>query len=454
MLKEVIKNRKDQTTNLMDLRKRPKEHETATAQNAAADDGFPVAIARVRVSGGVIEFSDLSLRPPFGVRMHELHGVVTGLGSDANRHSKLQLEARVGEYGAAKIGGQINVARPTQFTEIDMAFRNLEMTSLSPYVAKFAGYRVASGRLALDLRYRVKDNKLVGENKIVLKHVELGEKVQSPHAIDLPLELAIAILKDADGVIDVDLPVTGDLGDPQFAYGALIGKAFGSLLGGIVSAPFRAIAALFGSAEKNLDTIEFEPGRDVLAPPERQKLATVARALKERPALMLGVPPTYAVNEDAAALKSLGLRTEIVKRMGIELPAGEDPGPIDPANPRARQAIEAAFGQRYAPEVLDALKHRADGSRPGAAGASSSATRQPDTNSALYQGLLDRLIAETPISDQALTELAVRRGAAVKRELTTVGGVSAARVVLGETRRAPGSNEKAVALQLELEVAK
>ena len=444
----------DQTTNLMDLRKRPKEHETATAQNAAPDDGFPVAITRVRVSGGVIEFSDLSLRPPFGVRMHELHGVVTGLGSDANRHSKLQLEARVGEYGAAKIGGQIDVARPTQFTEIDMAFRNLEMTSLSPYVAKFAGYRVASGRLALDLRYRVKDNKLVGENKIVLKQVELGEKVQSPDAIDLPLELAIAILKDADGVIDVDLPVTGDLGDPQFAYGALIGKAFGSLLGGIVSAPFRAIAALFGSTERNLDTIDFEPGRDVLAPPERQKLATVARALKERPALMLGVPPTYAVNEDAAALKSLALRNEILKRMGIELPAGEDPGPIDPADPRARKAIEAAFRQRYAPEVLDALKQRADGSTTGAAGASSSATRQPDTNSALYQGLLDRLIAETPISDQALTELAVRRGAAVKRELTTVGGVSAARVVLGETRRAPGSNEKAVALQLELEVAK
>ena len=263
----------DHRANLMGALKKPKEHEPAVARHATGSNGFPVTIARVRVSGGVMEFSDLSLRPPFGVRMHELHGVITGLGSDASRHSKLQLEARVDRYGAAKIGGQINVRRPTRFTEVDMAFRNLEMTSLSPYVAKFAGYRIASGRLELDLQYRVKDNKLVGENKIVLKQVELGEKVESPDAIDLPLELAIAILKDSNGVIDVGLPVSGDLSDPQFDYGALIGKAFGSLLGGIVSAPFRAIAALFGSAEKNLDTIEFEPGRDVLAPPEREKLA-------------------------------------------------------------------------------------------------------------------------------------------------------------------------------------
>ena len=335
-----------------------------------------------------------------------------------------------------------------------MAFRNLDMTSLSPYVAKFAGYRIAAGRLALDLQYRVKDKKLVGENKIVLKQIELGEKVDSPDAIDLPLELAIAILKDADGVIDVELPVSGDLSDPQFDYGALIGKAFGNLLGGIVSAPFRALAALFGSADKPLDTIDFEPGRDVLAPPERQKLATVARALTERPALRLGVRPTFAFKEDAAALKSLALRNEILQRMGIELPAGEDPGPIDPANPRARQAIEAAFGERYAREVLDALKRRADGGRQDEARASSSATRQSDNYAAFYQGLVDRLIAETPISDQALTQLAVRRGEAVKRELTTVGGVAAARVVLGDARQAPGANERAIALQLELEVTK
>ncbi len=444
----------DQTVNLMDVLKKPREHQPPAAQDATGDDGFPLTIARVRTSGGVMEFADLSLHPPFGVRMHELHGVITGLGSDRKRHSKLQLEARVDQYGAAKIGGEINVTRPTQFTEIDMAFRNLEMTSLSPYVAKFAGYRVASGRLALDLQYRVKDKKLVGENKIVLKHVELGEKVTGPHTIDLPLELAIAILKDADGVIDVALPVTGDLSDPQFDYGALIGKAFGNLLGGIVSAPFRAIAALFGSADKPLDTIDFEPGRDVLAPPERQKLATVARALKERPALRLGVPPTYAVKEDTAALKSLALRKEILQRMGIQLSAGEDPGPIDPANPRARRAIEAAFGERYAPEVLDALKRRADEGRQSAAGVSSSAIRQPDNYPAFYQGLVDRLIAETPISDQALSQLAVRRGEAVQRELTTVGGVSATRVVLGDARQAPDGNERAIVLRLELEVAK
>lgn len=480
----------DQTVNVMDVFKQPAARKggaatpRSTGENAqpASTDGreiaevtFPVNVARVRLSGGTLEFADLSLRPQFGARMHELNGLVTGLSTDPARVAKVQLDARVDKYGSAKIRGQISVLRPEKFTEIELAFRNLEMTALSPYIVKFAGYQIAGGRLALDLQYRVRDGKLLGENKIVLNQVELGKKVDSPGALDLPLELAIAILTDSDGVIDIGLPVSGDLNDPKFDYGAVIGKAFGNLLIGIVTAPFRALAALFGAGEKKLGTIDFEPGSDAIAPPERQKLEAVARALKARPALKVLVPLTYA-EEDRPVMKSLAVRSDIVTHMGIALSPGEDPGPIDTASPRVQRAVEAAFGQRYAVDVLPVLKRRAieasspagDAAAPagepavqsppleGGAAASAAPPVKPPPGPppAFYQNLVDRMISEEPVSEQMLMQLAARRGEAIVRELTTVGGVPAARAVLGEPRKETDPNDKAVTLQLELEVAK
>ncbi|MDH3461872.1 MAG: hypothetical protein OEM00_13075, partial [Burkholderiaceae bacterium] len=263
---------------------------------------------------------------------------------------------------------------------------------------------------------------------------------------------------------------------PSFDYGAVIGKAVGNLLGGIVTAPFRALGALFGAGDAKIGAIAFEPGSDVIAPPERHKLETVARALQEKPALQLVVPPAYAAEQDTAALKSLAVRTEIVRRMGIELTPGEDPGPIDTANPRVQRAVEAAFNERYASEVLPALKRRLVEAPPSAGPpietgkstavvspsseskldklvASSAAAQPASVFPAFYQSLVDRLIAQEPVSEQMLTELAVRRGNAVMRELTTIRGLPVARVTLGEPHQVTDANETAVTMQLRLEVA-
>ncbi len=447
---------KDQSVNWTDVLKKrvsdksPANVKAPTAPGQPDDSGevtFPVTIARVRISDGMLDFADLSLRPPFGARMHELKGVVTELGTDADASAKVQLDARVDKFGSAKIRGQVSLLHPEKLTDIGLEFRNLEMTSLSPYVAKFAGYSIASGRLALDLQYKVRDGKLLGQNKIVLKQVELGERVDSPGALDLPLELALAVLKDADGVIDIGLPVSGDLNDPQFDYGAVIGKAVGKLLGDIVTAPFRALAALFGSgAQQKLDAIDFEPGYAVIAPPEREKLVAVAKALKQRPNLKLLVPPTYAVQSDTAVLKSILVRTDILQRMGITLAPGEDPGPVDSANPRVCGAVEQAFVQRYAPEVLAELKRRALVRTEGAP-----TEKLPP---AFYQGLIDRLIKEEPAPEILLTRLATERAEAIVRELITAGGAPGARISLGEPFNTSEARDNAVTLHLQLEVAK
>ncbi|MBN8515497.1 DUF748 domain-containing protein [Accumulibacter sp.] len=474
----------DQSVNLTDVLKKPRDGESAAAtdqpaggegaagpaevavaaadEGAAVDDPFPVTIARIRISKGVLEFADLSLRPQFGTRMHELKGVITGLGTDPKGSAKVQLDARVDKYGSAKIRGQISVFRPARLTDIEMTFRNLTMSSLSPYVIKFAGRRITGGQLALDLQYKVKDSKLRGENKIVLKQVKLGEKVDTPGAADLPLDLAIAILSDSQGVIDIGLPVSGDLNDPEFAYGAVVGKAFGNLIGGIITAPFRALGALFGAgSDSKLDSIDFEPGSAVLAPPEREKLAAVARAMKERTTLKLLVPPTQAAEVDTPALKSLAVRSDLVVRMGLEVTPGEDPGPVDAANPRAQVAIEALFSERYAPEVLALVKQRALAAGPPGKPAGESSASTPPAGKpaagpplAFYESLLERMIKEQPVSDEALAQLATRRGEAIIAEMTSADGVGAKRVLLGKARPASAANDKAVTLQLELEVAK
>ena len=486
----------DQSVNLMDVLRQPNKNDATEEQKAIQVSGdkapadeqqddiqaqiverdlFPFTIAFVRVSGGTLEFADQSLRPQFGTRMHELKGVITGIGSDPNHGAKVQLDARVDKYGSAKIRGQISILKPERFTEIDMTFRDLEMTSLSPYVAKFAGYSIASGRLAMDLQYRVKSGHLQGENKIVLKQVELGEKVESPQALDLPLELALAILKDSRGVIDVELPVSGDLNDPQFDYGAVIGKAIGNLLDSVILAPFKALGALFGSGDEKLDSIDFEPGSADIAPPERQKLGTVARALKARPSLTLIVPPTYAANMDTVALKSRAVRSEIVQRMGIELIRGEDPGPIDTSNPRVQHAIEEMFIQHYAPEVLSTLKRKAlqsetmigdpyvPAGESGPRDATQTGKPMSDPLPAFYQGLVDRLITEEAVSEEMLLQLAARRSDAIIAELVLTGGIPAARIVPGPLDKSAqantmnesnGVNERAVTLRLQLEVSK
>jgi hypothetical protein len=456
----------DQSVNLTDVLKKtepatppaPAKPLDPAGEGVTAATRFPVSVARVRVDDGTLEFSDASLRPQFAARMHELKGVITGLSNEPDRSAKVALDARVDQYGSAKIGGQISLLSPEKLTEIDMAFRNLEMTSLSPYVVKFAGYQVAGGRLWLDLQYRLNDSKLRGENKVLLRQVKLGEKVESPGALNLPLELAIAVLSDSDGVIDIGLPVSGDLSDPQFDYGAIIGKAVGNLLGGIVTAPFKALAALFGGGDKTLDTLVFEPGTADLAPPEREKLAAIARALKKRPTLKLVVPPTRAETVDMPVLKSLAVRRAIVTAMGVTLALDEAPGPVDLANVRTQKALESAFSARYAPEVLAALKERAVGS-PARQAQSTGTGATPPTppvqpTPEFYQGLFERMVAEQPVAEEALAQLATQRSDAVLRELIQTGGVSAARASVGQTQEARDADGQTVTMQLQLEVAK
>ena len=192
------------------------EAETGSGEEAAV----AVAVRRVQVERGALDFSDASLSPEFVAKIVDLAGTANGLSSDREARSQFTLEGRVGEFGYARLfSGAFNPFTPRDRSTFRVQLRNMDLTTISPYAMRFAGYRIAAGRLALDLNYRVRASLIEGNNKITLDQFKLGERVESPDALKLPIELAVALLKDPDGTINLEVPVKGSL-DPQFEPGA------------------------------------------------------------------------------------------------------------------------------------------------------------------------------------------------------------------------------------------
>jgi uncharacterized protein involved in outer membrane biogenesis len=426
----------DQSVNLSRVLKRApadpaqKQPANAAPAKAAADsDPFPVSIARLRVDGGVLTFADFSQQPQFSTRMHDLQGVMTGLSSAPGSRAQLQFNAAIADYGDARIEGTMNPFKPAYATDVRMNFRNVDLSQLTPYVVRFAGYRVTAGTLSMDLRYQVKESRLVGDNRFVLNKVKLGEKVDSPTAMDLPLKLALSLLEDENGLINIGVPVTGDLQNPQFSFGAVARRAIGNVLRNIVTAPFRALASLFGGSGEKLDQIDFDAGSADLTPPEQQKLDKLAQALAKRPNVKLLVHPAINPEEDAAALRSLAARRLLLSRMGVTLAAGEDPGPVDTTSAPAQKAIAALYAERV----------------PGAPARPAADV----TPVAWHAQLLEKIIAAQPLPQDALAQLQQQRGLAVQKQLTQAA-LPSNRMALGAPEQLAKKEEEGVATRLEL----
>lgn len=423
----------DQTVNLQRIRR----DQAVSAEKAAAakaekakpsapqdKEGFPVAIERLKIDNANAEFADFSLSPQFGTRMHSLSGVVTGLSTDPATTAQVELDGSVDDYGSARVRGSIQPFHATEFTDIQLAFRNLEMVNLTPYSGKFAGRKIDSGKLSVDLEYKIKQRQLAGTNKFVINKLKLGERVDSPDALKLPLDLAIAILQDSNGVIDIDLPISGSLDDPQFSYGRIIWKAIVNVLTKIVTAPFRALGGMLGISSERLDAIEFDPGSSVLLPPEQEKLKAVTEAMGKRPALTLTVEPAYDPVADRRALQELAMRRGAAAAAGVRLAAGELPGPVDVNNYKVQTWLEDSYAERAGKAEYQKLRASYRSKDAGAAERLLESqlverlgrqfkTRDPGPTSAFHAELLERLTQGTKIEDGELVKLAEARGQVV-----------------------------------------
>jgi len=444
----------------------------STGKSAApAAEPFPVKVRRVRFENAKLAFTDLSLRPQFGAKIYELGGVITGLSSKRDASSQIELDGRVDDYGLARIRGKLNPFVPADNTDINVVFKNVDMVSASPYSMKFAGYKIAQGKISLDLEYKVAKGQLEGNNHIVLDNLTLGERIDSPDALKLPLELALAILKDSDGRIDLGVPVSGNMNDPQFSYGSVVWKAIGNIMSKIVTSPFRALGNLFGMSGDKLESIDFDPGSDTVLPPEREKLKQVAQILAKKSQLKLSVPGQYSEQADGAALRAQALRRVVLARADIKLAAGEQPGPLDMGQRKVRGAVRDLYAERFGAAELDKQKKAAEaaaGPSSGAAASDAAADAaqkklpmlqrlgklvqgepQVADATAFYAKLQERLEQKQPLPADALPQLGAKRSAAILAALKGEG-VDAAAAQTSGPEPVEGGAGKPVALKLGL----
>jgi hypothetical protein len=445
---------------------------TPAAAPAAAPATAPylVNIDRLRFYKGELDFADLSLMFPFATRIHNLRGSIGNLSSRPGAPGQLELDGEVDEFGMARAVGQVDLFNPTDNMDIKLVFRNVDMSRLTPYMATFAGRRIESGKLSLDLEYKIQQRQLKGENQVVIDRLTLGERVDSPGATSLPLDLAIAILQDSDGRIDLGLPVAGSLDDPQFSYGGLIWKAITNVLTKIVTAPFRALGALFGGSGEKVENVAFEPGAKVLTPPEREKLLKVAAVLGKRPKLALAVGGIHA-EVDRVALQEVQLRRAVLTASGLTLSERGDPGPISLRQPKIQAALESLYAERVGKSDLAALKEGFRSANPGQLEESvgdkvmsrlTGLLREKKTlaenevaqlkGADFYAVLFERLREKEKLGDDILQALAQARGAGAL-EILKAGGVAAERLQLLPPEKGEAS-DAGVPLKLSLEADK
>ncbi|MBA1146882.1 DUF748 domain-containing protein [Ectothiorhodospiraceae bacterium WFHF3C12] len=437
----------DKTTNIGRLLVQRAAEERAAQDGEATQEPLAVTLGGVRVAGGRLDFADYSLPLPFSTRIADLDGGISTLATESTEPANVDLEGQVGDNGLARIDGSINTWAPARFTDIRMEFRNLKMPDYSPYTVQFAGRRIADGNMDLDLAYRLDEGQLRGDNDIVLRDLELGEKVDSPDAADLPLGLAVALLKDADGVIDIALPVSGDVNDPQFDIAGVIRQVLATTIRDIVKSPFRLLGSILGLGSEDLGTIEFLAGRSDLTPPQREKTGKLAAALEKRPQLALEIAGTYAPSLDEPALRRQQALAALRERLGKA--EGED-GELSLTDKAVRDTVRALFMDAYPDADLDALRERF--TRPP--------EDKPDAEAvfdevAWQAHLASRIIEAQSVSRTALESLAGERASAVRAALVSGGGslgggIEEARLRVVEPRETDTESNSRVPLALSV----
>ena len=261
----------------------------AESEVSSTAKSFTADINKINIVNGKMDFSDGSLAPKFSAGIYSLNGDITGVSSKEDSRAKIDLKGKIDRYAPVIIKGAVNPLSHDVFTDIDMLFQGIELTTFTPYSGKFAGYKIDKGKLSLGLNYKLSKNKLVAENIVTLDQLTLGEVVDSEEATSLPIKFALSLLKDANGVIEFNLPIRGDIDNPDFRYSSLIWGALGNMLTGIISSPFKALASLVGGDSDNLDQVTFNANSFEMSELEKVKLNSLAKALLQRPSLYIEI---------------------------------------------------------------------------------------------------------------------------------------------------------------------
>ncbi len=308
---------------------RPGSGNTAAAPPTGASPAANVSIGTVEIAGGELSFADRSVEPNVHLELTALGGSVSGISSLNPGHSDVHLKALVGGSGPVEVSGELDPLSVPRRIGIAVSVKNVDLTPASPYMGKYAGYQLVGGRLNVDTAVRLAGDQLSSTNLVTLDQLTLGSPTASPEATHLPVRLGVALLKDRNGQIVIDLPVEGNLADPEFRIGRVVMRVIGNLLSKAATAPFSLVGSMFGGGGEELGVEDFLPGSSDLLAQEAPRMETLSKALENRPALSLGIEGEFDASADVPALRRVKLEA-LVRRGVWEERRASDPGEPDP----------------------------------------------------------------------------------------------------------------------------
>jgi hypothetical protein len=396
---------------------------------------FPMSVGAVRMVKGAADYTDLWIKPSFALAIQSLDGAVTGLSSDPQSRAKVRLDGKLANYSPLHIGGEVNLLSAALYTDVTMSFKDLDLTIANPYSGYFVGYKIDKGKLSVDVSYKIENRQLTAAQHFVVDQLELGDRVDSPEAMHLPLKVAVALLKDRNGVIDLPLPMSGSLDDPHFAIGPIIWKVFVNTIEKAVTAPFALLGHLFGGGE-HMNVVEFAAGSAALSPPTQSQLTALSKAMKERPQLKLDVPIVAAAGIDRPQLA----RAQITRELSVRAETSRQ------GRKHPEQAAELALADPATHFKLLVEQYQADLGKDAALPAAALAvqTAKKPEEAALDPAIGDletALVHHVQIPDSDLDALGRARATAIQNALVADGGIEAARVFIVNTAPKPQNGD-------------
>ncbi len=415
----------DGTTSLARARPPAPPAAASRASPASPAPEWRIAVGAVQVVGGRVALVDRTVRPPAVLDLTGVGATVTSLSSDPKVRSTVDARFDVEGVSPVRITGTLNPLQKTAYTRLAIASQGVDLSPLAPYAGKYLGYGIRKGKLDLDLHYEIERRKLAATNVVKVDQFTLGPATDSPDATKIPVRLALALLQDRDGVILLDVPVEGDLDDPDFHLGKVIWRAVLNVLVKVATSPFRALAALAGGGgHADLSVADFSPGLAEPTPAAAERFTLLARSLAQRPAVGLELEGSADPAQDGPALRRAAL--ERMLRQAKAAAMRPPPSDVD--------------GLALAPDERERLVRRAY----DASLAAQPPGRQtaPPTPQLAPREMEERLAAAVDVPPESYRTLAAAR-ARRAREALTAAGIDQARLFLVEggsgTRQAPGA---------------
>lgn len=420
----------DQNLNLLQALAPPSQEavppELATLHVHETPRGQPPtgSIGLLRIKDGLVDFTDLAMEPGFSTELPKLNGTITGLSTRANTLATLVMDGRISRNSPVQVFGALQPMDFRDNTDVTLVFKALNLTSLSSYSGKFAGYRIERGKLDMDLRYRLMQGRLAVENRAVLDRLTLGERVDHPNASSWLADLAVALLKDSGGRIDLDLPISGNLDNPQFSLLTLYRDVFIGLFSKLFQSPFNLMNDAIRAGDEPLDSVGFAAGEDQLSPDSQEQLTRIASTLADRYEFSLDIQASADPERDRLALAKKALDEQLkndrraeLRRQGVRLHGAPVP---DLGAEDYRRLFTGFYRQQHphAPELI-ALA-------PGAS-----------LNDAAFSTAKVKTLAAWRVDDLTLRQLAQRRAENIRGFLIEQANLPDSRIYLKDVRLLP-----------------